>query len=185
MGLPASKERDQMKRIISLRSDAVPVSHPDGGVLHIEPMTFEEAREFQRLSFPTIIERDDRGTIIYNNKTGEPVRRYDSERATEAQLDLACRKVVRIDEIEYEDGTRFEQTPENIRRVLTLIGTSDVEIEVELDQDGKEFTGAEGQRRGGKSGKVTRSVRENYYLWALRKSADLARERNERERKNS
>jgi hypothetical protein len=172
------------KRVAERNLGAIAVDHPDGGTFHIFPMTFEEAAEFSEGVMSREIERDTDGKILYNQLSGEPVKKYSFARQTEAQLDLAIAKLSRIDDVEWGDGTAFEQSPDSWRRVLQLVGTDDVEFDVELDKKGKEFTGAKGQVKSDKAGKVKRPVRENLYLWVIRKSAELAKEKNELERKN-
>ena len=168
------------KRIIK-KSAAVRCEHPDGGTFYILPMTFDQGAKYVELITKEGFERDDNGSILFSPKDGRVLKRYaaDSQELISFSLEL----LDRVEDFEFEEGVEVEMSDENLRQVLTLMGTDDVEYEVELDQYGKEFTGAEGQKKSGK-GKISKPTKENLFYWVTRKSALLAAQLNEVQKGN-
>lgn len=172
-----------MKKLVikKISNDAVPIEHPEiGGTFYIRPMSFDEALRYAELVTKEDFERDTDGRIVYR-RDGAPAKKYAGD--PREHIDFAADLVERVDNVEFEDGAEFDATPENMRVLLTLMGTDSVELEVPIDADGKQldqakFTPDEIAAKKTGTTKIKKDVRENLYLWVTRKSAELAGERN-------
>jgi hypothetical protein len=165
--------------------DAVPVDLIDGGTIGIRPMSFDAANRYGEIVARTDFVRDEKGAIVYNQKSGAPERRWIDTTAEEIEF-VARDLVAYVRNLELEDKTPFELSGEiesdrpKIIAFLKELNTS----EIPLDSDGKEFIGAPGQIRG-TGEKATLRALEPIYRLVLRESARIRREQNELLRKNS
>jgi len=178
-----------MKRtfIPSEARDAVPIDLLDGGTLGIYPMTFDRADAYTDLVTRTDYARDEKGNILYNQKTGEPVRRFAG--TTQDEVDFAVGLVAYVKNLEKHDGTPLELNgaSESDRQTIVAFLKELNTSEITLDSKGQEFIGAPGQVRADGSEKQPKTLRvtEPLFRLVLREAARLRREINELQRKNS
>lgn len=202
------------KRKADFDRTAVKCEHPDGGTIHIRPMDADDAVRYADVLTRREFVRDDKtGEIVFSPKNGEALQK--SAVTLHDRIEYAETLTERFEDFEIEGvegdvvfvrkngewtavdaaGEELEALPAGrgktttpdkaVSGFLKLMGTSVFTEEVDLDSDGKEFTGAKGQVNSGKRGTVTRNVRENYYEWVVREAVRLGKAKQEIERKNS
>jgi hypothetical protein len=178
-----------MKKLVlkKISKDSIATEHPElGGRFHIRPMDYDEALRYAEIVTKTDFERDARGNIVYR-RNGDPAKKYAGD--PREQIDFAASLVERVENIEFEGGAPFEETQDNMRWLLTLMATDDVEKEIPVDAEGNELDpqklkAEELEARQAGTKKVMKPERENLYLWVLRKSAQYGGERHKVEQGN-
>jgi hypothetical protein len=173
--------------------DAIDIDLADGGTLGVYPMDFDQADRYLKVILRTDFERDEKGLILYNQKTGDPSRRFVA--TAEEEIGYAIELLAYVKNLQDEGEKRIEfHTDREADRPAIVAFLKELNATVvDLDADGQEFVGRPGQVRAidapadeaGKRPAATKQVTEPIYKTVIRESGRLRREINERLRKNS